>query len=83
MSSRDDDVLGQLLLRQDNVISRRQALRLLGPGAVRHRLATGRWQVAHRGVYFAGSEPFVFANASVNGWLPSARAAAARLRSAE
>jgi hypothetical protein len=78
VSSRDDDVLGRLLLRQNNVISRRQALRLLGPGTVRHRLASGRWQVAHRGVYFAGSEPFVFADENQRRWVASLSAGGGR-----
>jgi hypothetical protein len=40
-----------LLFLQDGVISRWQALRHLSKKAVRHRLASGRWQVAHPGVY--------------------------------
>ncbi|MGN9912514.1 DUF559 domain-containing protein [Phytohabitans sp. LJ34] len=42
-----------LLFRQDGVISRRQALRYLSAKAIRHRLTTGRWLAAHRGVYLA------------------------------
>ncbi|WP_232533737.1 DUF559 domain-containing protein [Plantactinospora sp. KBS50] len=44
-----------LLWMQEEVISRRQALRHLSPKALRHRLATGRWQVVSRGVYLAHS----------------------------
>jgi very-short-patch-repair endonuclease len=42
-----------LLFRQDGVVSRRQALRYLSEKAVRHRLTTGRWRLAHSGVYVA------------------------------
>jgi hypothetical protein len=46
-----------LLFRQDNVISRRQALRHLSLDAIRHRLESGRWRQAVRGVYVAHSGP--------------------------
>jgi Protein of unknown function (DUF559) len=53
----DADELTYLLYLQDGVISRRQALRYLSDRALRHRLMTGRWQVAHRGIYIAHSGP--------------------------
>ena len=40
-----------LLFRQAGVIARRQAVRFLSPKAIRHRLESGRWQLAHRSVY--------------------------------
>ncbi|MDQ7909293.1 hypothetical protein RB614_32710 [Phytohabitans sp. ZYX-F-186] len=40
---------------QDGVISRRQALRYFSQKALRHRLTTGRWQIAHPGVYLTHS----------------------------
>lgn len=46
-----------LLFRQEEVISRRQALRYMSEKAVRHRLASGRWQLAHRGVYLTHNGP--------------------------
>jgi hypothetical protein len=45
------DDLQLLLYQQSGVISRRQALRLLSGDTIRHRLATGRWRIAHRGIY--------------------------------
>jgi very-short-patch-repair endonuclease len=47
------DELQTLLFRQESMISRRQALRLLSPAAVEHRLARGVWRLAHRSVYVA------------------------------
>ena len=54
-----DDATGLdlLLFQQDNVISRRQALRHLSRKTLEHRLASGRWCVAHRAVYLAGTGP--------------------------
>jgi hypothetical protein len=46
-----------LLLRQDGVLTWRQARRHLSEKAVRHRVRSGRWQVAHRGVYLTHSGP--------------------------
>lgn len=46
-----------LLFRQDGVISTRQARRFLSPKAIRHRLASGRWRAAHRGVYLTTTGP--------------------------
>jgi hypothetical protein len=54
---RDANPLTTLLFVQDDVISRRQALRHMSGDALRHRLATGRWQTAHPGVYVAHSGP--------------------------
>jgi very-short-patch-repair endonuclease len=51
------DDLQMLLFRQYGVISRRQALRWLTTGAVRHRLATGSWQQVHWGIYVVGGTP--------------------------
>jgi hypothetical protein len=51
------DALDLLLFRQSGVIARRQALRFLSPSAVRHRLASGRWRLAERGVYVTHSGP--------------------------
>lgn len=53
----DADALTRPLWLQDDVISRRQALRHLSTKAVRHRLASGRWQVAATGVYLAHAGP--------------------------
>ena len=53
----DADRLTQLLYTQDDVLSRRQALRLLSQKTIRHRLESGRWQVAHAGIYVAHSGP--------------------------
>jgi very-short-patch-repair endonuclease len=46
-----------LLFRQVGVLSRRQALRHMSDKAVRHRLHTGRWRLAHRAVYLTHSGP--------------------------
>lgn len=54
------DAMGDLeflLFRQDGVISRRQALRYLSDKAIRHRLASGRWRLAHRAVYVTHTGP--------------------------
>ncbi|RKR89822.1 hypothetical protein BDK92_4181 [Micromonospora pisi] len=53
----DADPLTHLLHRQSDVLDRRQALRHLSPKAVRHRVASGRWQLAGRGVYVAHTGP--------------------------
>jgi hypothetical protein len=45
------DDLSHLLLIQDGVISRAQALRYLSAGAIRHLLESTRWRRAHHGVY--------------------------------
>ncbi|HEX8347065.1 MAG TPA: type IV toxin-antitoxin system AbiEi family antitoxin domain-containing protein [Actinoplanes sp.] len=49
--------MDDLLARQDGVVSRRQALRHMSSGAVERRVASGRWQTAHRGVYVTHSGP--------------------------
>jgi hypothetical protein len=51
----EPDSLELLLFHQRQVISRRQALRYLTEAAIRHRLETGRWRVAERGVYLTHS----------------------------
>lgn len=38
----------------------------------------GRWQVAHRGVYYAGSDPFVFADEDQRRWVASLSAGGGR-----
>ncbi|MEV4626683.1 DUF559 domain-containing protein [Micromonospora sp. NPDC049523] len=53
----DADALTHLLDLQSDVVNRRQALRHLSPKAVQHRLASGRWQPAGRGVYLAHTGP--------------------------
>jgi hypothetical protein len=54
------DRLGELeflLLRQDGVLAWRQARRFLSEKAVRHRVRSGRWRLAHRAVYLAYNGP--------------------------
>lgn len=53
----DADPLTHLLFRQEDVIGRWQALRHMSPKALRHRLASGRWQIGCPGVYLAHSGP--------------------------
>ena len=53
----DADDLTWLLFRQDMVISRRQALRVMGQNALRHRVTSGRWRRVHRGVFVAHNGP--------------------------
>ncbi|GAA1736797.1 DUF559 domain-containing protein [Luedemannella helvata] len=53
----DADDLTWLLFRQDNVLTRRQAIAHLSADAVRHRLRTGRWLTLHRGVLLAQPGP--------------------------
>jgi len=74
----DASELTHLLFRQHNVISRRQAVRLLGPAAVRQRLASKRWTVAHRGVYLVGSDGFTIADENQRRWIASLSAGAGR-----
>ncbi|HKO33944.1 MAG TPA: hypothetical protein VJY85_09380 [Candidatus Limnocylindria bacterium] len=40
-----------LLRRQDGIVSRQQAMRFLSENTVDRRVASGRWQLVHRGVY--------------------------------
>jgi hypothetical protein len=49
--------LGHLLHVQHQVLNRRQAMRHLSAKAVWYRVKSGRWQVAHTGVYVAHSGP--------------------------
>jgi hypothetical protein len=44
------DDLDWVLFQQQGVLSQRQALRLLSAKTIRHRITSGRWQRAHRGV---------------------------------
>jgi very-short-patch-repair endonuclease len=53
----DADDLTYLLFLQDDVISRRQALRFMSARAIERRVASGRWRAAHRGVYVTHSGP--------------------------
>jgi hypothetical protein len=53
----ESDEFGWLLFHQRGVLSRRQALRHLSQKTVRHRLETGRWRVAERGVYVTHTGP--------------------------
>ena len=41
------DELGWVLAGQSGVVTRAQALRHVSAGAVRHLVASGRWQVPH------------------------------------
>jgi very-short-patch-repair endonuclease len=53
--------LSELLDHQDGVISLAQALTVLSRKAVRHRVATGRWQLVHRAVYVTHNGPIAAA----------------------
>jgi Protein of unknown function (DUF559) len=53
----DPEGLARLLVRQDGVVTRSQALRFLSPKALRHRLDSQRWQAVHRAVFVAHSGP--------------------------
>lgn len=55
----DDDAadLDWLLFRQNDVIRRRQALRVMPEADLRRQLASGRWASPHRGVYVAHNGP--------------------------
>ena len=55
--NRDTGDLGQLLRAQDNVITYTQATALMTRATLRHRLDSGRWQRAHRGVFVAHNGP--------------------------
>jgi very-short-patch-repair endonuclease len=46
-----------LLRQQDGVFTRRQALRYVSAKVLERRIATGRWQAIHRGVYAAHNGP--------------------------
>jgi very-short-patch-repair endonuclease len=53
----DADDLAALLYQQDSVLSVRQVLRHISKGALRHRVACGRWQQPYRGVIVTHSGP--------------------------
>ena len=55
----DEDMqrLGLLLFRQDEVLTRRQALRFHSPKALRNLVTSGRWQRPHLGIYVAHNGP--------------------------
>jgi len=53
----DADDLTWLLFRQCGVIGRQQALRFMSEKALRHRLRSGRWRLAHRAVFVAHNGP--------------------------
>jgi hypothetical protein len=55
-----------LLFRQDNVLTRKQALWYHSPKALRHLVESGRWQAAHPGVYVVHNGPV---NASQQRWI--------------
>jgi very-short-patch-repair endonuclease len=55
--SADQPAFRELLDRQCRVITRVQALLHLSRSAMEHRLASGRWQAVHHGVYLAHSGP--------------------------
>ncbi len=44
-------------MRQADVISRRQALRFMTEGTLRHRVESGRWRQVHRAIYVAHNGP--------------------------
>jgi very-short-patch-repair endonuclease len=56
-----DRALAPLILSQEGVLSRTQALGQLSGGAIRHRVATGRWRRVHVGIYLAHSGPLTLA----------------------
>lgn len=49
--------MDDFLDRQDGVITMTQALRFLSEKAIRHRVASGRWQRLHRSVFVTHSGP--------------------------
>jgi very-short-patch-repair endonuclease len=51
------DGLGWVLAGQCGVVTRAQALRHISAGALRHLVASGRWQVPHRGIYVDHNGP--------------------------
>jgi len=53
----DAGELDWLLFRQDDVISRRQALRLMSESQLRHVVFAGRWSLPFRGIYVAHNGP--------------------------
>ena len=53
----DAGELSWLLFHQEDVLSLDQARRFLSVKAIRHRVATGRWRQAHRGIYVTHGGP--------------------------
>jgi hypothetical protein len=51
------DDLARLLLLQEAVITRAQALRFMTAKALYHRVESGRWRMVHRAVYVAHNGP--------------------------
>jgi hypothetical protein len=49
--------LARLLLLQDGVVTRSQALRFMTAKALYHRVESGRWRLVHRGVYLTHNGP--------------------------
>ncbi|GAA1033476.1 hypothetical protein GCM10009557_35320 [Virgisporangium ochraceum] len=60
-----------LLFRQSNVISRWQALHWFTSSAIRSRVQSGRWRVAHRGVYLAHGGTHVDPDPDQRLWIAS------------
>jgi very-short-patch-repair endonuclease len=57
----DANPLGRLLLRQQGVVTRAQAVSELSASNVRHRVASGRWQALPHGVLVTHSGPITWA----------------------
>jgi very-short-patch-repair endonuclease len=57
VASAGDRALACVILAQEGVVSRGQALRVLSPEAIRHRVASGRWRRAHTGIYLTFTGP--------------------------
>jgi hypothetical protein len=58
--------LRQLLVRQEQVITRGQALRFISDRTIRHALECGRWRHLHTGIYLTHNGPLT---ASQRSWL--------------
>jgi very-short-patch-repair endonuclease len=50
-SDLEQDGMSRLLAEQRGVISTRQAMRYMSEKAIRHKVTSGRWRVAYRGVF--------------------------------
>ncbi len=70
--------LNFLLFRQDNVISRRQALHWFTSAAIRNRVERGRWLVAHRGVYLTSGGAHFDPDVGQRRWIASLSAGCGR-----
>jgi hypothetical protein len=57
VASAEDRALASIILAQEGVVSRGQALRVMSADAIRHRLASGRWRRLHTGVYLTFTGP--------------------------